>query len=159
MVPYSRAAPRPAELRPVSARAGAGPPPPGGAPDEARNEARGKTRDEARSKARSGARSGAGRRRSKGGRSVEGGGRLKALNEPRPARVRTDADGRPTAVARPDSTRRGFHAVETVRERWRLDDEWWRNPISRLYHDVVLEGGQLVVLYRDLTDGGWYAQG
>ena len=85
--------------------------------------------------------------------------RLRALNEPRPVRVRTDARGLPAAVALPDSRRRGYHAVEVVRESWRIDDEWWRRPISRLYHDVVLEGGQLVTVYRDLVDGGWYAQG
>lgn len=85
--------------------------------------------------------------------------RLRALNEPRPLRVRTDDTGRPVAVALPDSTRRGDHSVEVVRESWRIDDEWWRRPISRLYHDVILEGGRLVTLYRDLVDGGWYAQG
>lgn len=85
--------------------------------------------------------------------------RLRALNEPRPVRVRADADGLPTAVSLPGSRRRGFHAVEAIRESWRIDDEWWRRPISRLYHDVVLEGGQLVTLYRDLTQGGWYTQG
>jgi hypothetical protein len=31
-------------------------------------------------------------------------------------------------------------------------------PISRLYRDVVVEGGQLVVLYRDLMGERWYAQ-
>lgn len=84
--------------------------------------------------------------------------RLRALNEPRRVRVRTDAGGRPTAVALPGPGRRNFRPVESVRESWRIDDEWWRRPISRLYHDVVVEGGQFVVLYRDLTDGGWYVQ-
>ena len=85
--------------------------------------------------------------------------RLRALNEPRPVRVRVDAGGRPTAVALPGSSRRGFRAVESVRESWRIDDEWWRHPISRYYHDLVLEGGQLVILYQDLVDGEWYLQG
>jgi hypothetical protein len=49
--------------------------------------------------------------------------------------------------------------VASVRESWRIDDEWWRRPISRLYHDVVMESGQPVILYRDLVDGGWYVQG
>ena len=94
-------------------------------------------------------------------RSVNGSAppRLRALNEPRRVRVRTDADGRPTAISLPGARSRGFRSVESVRESWRIDDEWWRQPISRLYHDVVLEGGQLVVLYRDLVDGGWYVQG
>ena len=49
-------------------------------------------------------------------------------------------------------------AVETIRERWRLDDEWWRQPITREYLDVVLEDGARVVLYRDLETGAWYTQ-
>lgn len=102
---------------------------------------------------------GARRGRSREARNEGGGGRLRPLNEPRPVRVRTDADGRPTGVALPDSTRRGFLPVEAVRESWRIDDEWWRRPISRLYHDVVLEHGRLVTLYRDLAEGGWYVQG
>lgn len=109
-------------------------------------------------------RSGAGSppRAARGGEAAAGGGnapRLRVLKEPRPLRVRTDDDGRPVAVALPDSTRRGFQPVEAVRESWRIDDEWWRRPISRLYHDVVLEGGRLVTLYRDLAEGGWYGQG
>ena len=86
--------------------------------------------------------------------------RLRALNEPRTVGVRTDPEGQPTAVSLSGpARRRSFHAVATVRESWRIDDEWWRQPISRLYHDVVLEGGQLLVLYRDLVGGGWYVQG
>jgi len=48
--------------------------------------------------------------------------------------------------------------VVQIREVWRIDDEWWRRPISRLYHQVVLDDGGMVVLYRDLIDGRWYLQ-
>jgi hypothetical protein len=48
--------------------------------------------------------------------------------------------------------------VEVVRERWRIDDEWWREAISREYHDVVLDDGRVVTLYHDLSDDLWYAQ-
>ena len=50
---------------------------------------------------------------------------------------------------------RGF---EAVRERWRIDDEWWRSPISREYLAVVLDDGRVLTLYRDLADDRWYAQ-
>ena len=40
---------------------------------------------------------------------------------------------------------------------WRIDDEWWRSPISRLYYQVVLENGRVMTLYRDLTDECWYS--
>ena len=48
--------------------------------------------------------------------------------------------------------------VAAIREVWRIDDEWWRRPISRLYHEVVLENGKLLTLYLDLVDGGWWEQ-
>ena len=46
----------------------------------------------------------------------------------------------------------------SVREAWRIDDEWWRRPISRDYRAVVLDDGRPVTLYHDLLDGRWYAQ-
>lgn len=81
--------------------------------------------------------------------------KLRALNEPRPARVETDDGGTPLAVLHGRRRRR----VEAVRETWRIDDEWWRRRISRLYHTVVLEDGRSVTVYRDLVEGRWYVQG
>jgi hypothetical protein len=49
--------------------------------------------------------------------------------------------------------------VEVVRECWRIDDEWWRRPISRLYFSVVLENGKSLTLFQDLVQGGWFVQG
>lgn len=82
--------------------------------------------------------------------------RLRSLNEPRSVRVRTDARGRPRAVGGPGSRVR---VVASIRESWRIDDEWWRRPVSRLYHDVILENGQLLTLYRDRIEGAWYVHG
>jgi hypothetical protein len=79
--------------------------------------------------------------------------RLRALNLPRRVEVELDAQGRPAAVM--DEHRR---AVETIGEVWRVDDEWWRQPINRRYFDVVLEGGKHVVLYQDLTTNQWWGQ-
>jgi hypothetical protein len=81
--------------------------------------------------------------------------KLRALNEPRRVRVQADARGRPVRIVDGRLGRR----VEAVRETWRIDDEWWRRPISRLYHSVVLENGKSVTLYLDLVEGGWYMQG
>ena len=72
-----------------------------------------------------------------------------------PIRVRTDGEGTPAVVYRRN---RPFR-VEAVRERWRIDDEWWRDPIRRVYAEVILENGRPLVLYRDLVDGRWYEQG
>jgi hypothetical protein len=81
--------------------------------------------------------------------------KLKPLARPLSVSVRTDERGEPTHVRLPGKTARG---VEAVRERWRIDDEWWREPISREYLSVVLDDGRALTLYHDLSDGLWYVQ-
>lgn len=83
------------------------------------------------------------------------GPRLIALNAPEAVAVRMDAHGTPLAVLR----ERRWVAVAAQRERWQIDDEWWRRPVSRSYHVVVLDDGALLTLYRDEVDGRWYRQG
>jgi hypothetical protein len=52
-----------------------------------------------------------------------------------------------------------WQEVAAVEDRWRIDDEWWRNePVSRLYYNVRLDSGQQLVLYRNLVAGNWYRQ-
>jgi hypothetical protein len=63
--------------------------------------------------------------------------------------------------ARRDEERRGETRkvrVEAVGEIWRVDDEWWRQSITRRYVEVILEGGAHVVLFEDLASGTWFAQ-
>jgi hypothetical protein len=95
--------------------------------------------------------------------------RLRPLNTPRPLRVETDERGRPTAVglsgqgsgarSRPPLPRpRTRIPVEEILDRWRIDDEWWRKEVSRMYFHVALEGGQLLTLFQDLTTARWYGQ-
>ena len=81
--------------------------------------------------------------------------RLKPLGQPKAVVVRTDEHGSPTHVRLPGKTAR---RVEAVRERWRIDDEWWRQPISREYRALVLDDGRHLTLYHDLLEGGWYVQ-
>ena len=76
--------------------------------------------------------------------------RLRALNVPEPVAVELGADGRPAAVR--------DCSVEAVLENWRIDDEWWRQPIARRYYEVMLNGGGHVVLFEDLVTGGWFVQ-
>jgi hypothetical protein len=77
--------------------------------------------------------------------------------------VELDEQGRPRAImdepgrAR-TSTDERRRAIETIGEIWRVDDEWWRQPISRRYFDVVLNGGKHVVLYQELTTNQWWMQ-
>jgi len=81
--------------------------------------------------------------------------RLRPLDQPRAVTVHTDKYGEPVHVRLPGKPAR---QVEAVRERWRIDDEWWRELISREYIAVVLDNGRALTLYHDLADGLWYMQ-
>lgn len=81
--------------------------------------------------------------------------RLVPLGQPKPVIVRTDEHGDPVHVRLPGKPAR---RVAVIRERWRIDDEWWRESISRDYLTVVLDDGRVVTVYHDLKDGEWYAQ-
>jgi len=83
-----------------------------------------------------------------------GGDRLRALNVPKQVEVELDANRQPAAVKTLD----GVRTIECVNETWRLDDEWWRQPISRCYYEVVLDKGRHVVLFEDLVTGEWFVQ-
>jgi hypothetical protein len=48
--------------------------------------------------------------------------------------------------------------VTAVQEIWRIDDEWWREPISRRYYRLLLEQGSMCTIYRDLLHDSWYEQ-
>jgi hypothetical protein len=76
------------------------------------------------------------------------------VDRPRPVQVQVDAAGDPVAVR----GRRGPVPIAGIRERWRIDDEWWRTPLSRDYFQVILEGGRPLLLFRDRVGGGWYFQ-
>jgi hypothetical protein len=45
----------------------------------------------------------------------------KPLNAPQPLSVEENAAGLPTAV-----TLKRRHAIITIEDYWRIDDEWWR---------------------------------
>ena len=76
---------------------------------------------------------------------------MKRLAKPREARVREGAQGRPAAV--------DGREVEAVRESWLVEDRWWTpSPVRRRYWEVVTTCGRNLVVYRDLVEGGWFAQ-
>jgi hypothetical protein len=73
------------------------------------------------------------------------------LNEPRAVLVEQELDGAPRRVNR--------RVVTLVREEWRVVDRWWTDdPVQRRYFDVVLDGGERAVVYRDEGAGGWFSQ-
>ncbi len=76
---------------------------------------------------------------------------MKRLAKPSDARVREAEQGRPEAV--------DGRAVEAVRESWLVEDRWWTpKPVRRRYWEVVTADGRNLVVYRDLVEGGWFAQ-
>ena len=91
--------------------------------------------------------------------------RLRALNAPRLVTVELNADGAPAKLWRSRDTGGGHGGqeetaavVEAVLEMWRIDDEWWRQLISRRYFAVILEGGSRVVLFEDIVTHEWFMQ-
>jgi hypothetical protein len=52
-----------------------------------------------------------------------------------------------------------MRAVAAVQDRWRIDDEWWRETaVSRMYYQLQLEGRRVITIYRDLIGGAWCEQ-
>ncbi len=77
---------------------------------------------------------------------------VKPVNIPEPITVKEDAAGEPVSVK--TTTRQ---AVAAITDRWRVDDEWWRQePVSRLYFIVLLNSGQRLVIYKDTAAGRWF---
>ncbi|MBI4282176.1 MAG: hypothetical protein HY672_01645 [Chloroflexi bacterium] len=49
--------------------------------------------------------------------------------------------------------------VESVDDRWRIDDEWWRDePVSRMYFTCAADRGIRVTVFQDLVTKQWYGQ-
>lgn len=88
-------------------------------------------------------------------RATPGADPLRPLNRPRPTTVLTEgADGRPTILIERGQHRR----VARILDGWRIDDEWWRDPIRRRYYRLALDDGRMRTIYRDETDDRWYEQ-
>lgn len=81
--------------------------------------------------------------------------RLRPLAGPRPLHVAVDDHGLPRSIVFEGSDR----AVITIQDRWRVDDEWWREaPISRMYYELRLDGDRVITVYEDMTGGAWWLQ-
>ena len=82
---------------------------------------------------------------------------LRPLNAPVPLRVEMDAGGRIVSIWR--QGRLTPRSIAAIQDRWRIDDEWWReHPISRMYYEVVLDDGSLLTMYQDLVADQWFEQ-
>jgi hypothetical protein len=79
------------------------------------------------------------------------------LKAPRPLAV--EAEEGPDGPAPQWVTWRGTRrAVATVEDDWRVDDEWWRDEVSRHYFAVTLADGCRLTLFFDRIAGTWWEQ-
>ena len=81
--------------------------------------------------------------------------RVRPLNLPRPIEVTLDARTR-QPIALQERTR--LREIARVQDAWQIDDEWWRDPISRRYLQVVLHDGALRTLFYDRFAKRWFEQ-
>lgn len=79
--------------------------------------------------------------------------RVRALNTPRPVKVAL-AGGMPIRITVERSTR----MVERVQDTWIIEDEWWRQPISRQYYALILDSGAFLTVFHDRVTDTWHAQ-
>ena len=75
------------------------------------------------------------------------------LYAPEPLPVKEDSKGNPVNIGK------GKRSVVAIEDKWRIDDEWWRQEhISCMYYTVVLDNGQNLTIYKDLIKNTWYKQ-
>ena len=75
----------------------------------------------------------------------------RALNKPRPARVRCSG-GFPAEV--------DGEAMHWLRESWLVEDRWWTDrPLRRRYWELVGARGRNLIIFHDLCSGRWFRQG
>lgn len=79
--------------------------------------------------------------------------RLRPLNAPVPVGVGVNAAGQLMYIVRGMPVQ-----IETTLDSWQLDDEWWRQRISRRYVEVLIAGGKRMLLFEDLVTGEWFEQ-
>lgn len=78
---------------------------------------------------------------------------IRSINQPRLVAVEADEKGLPLEVRQ-----RGSKRVAAIQDVWRIDDEWWRDLISRRYFQIVLDSGEIRTIYHDLVSGEWFEQ-
>jgi len=73
---------------------------------------------------------------------------------PREIEVSAGGSGVPEVIVRKGRQNR----VAAISNMWRIDDDWWRDEISRMYFEVELKNGQVMTVFQDLVSGKWYQQ-
>ena len=78
---------------------------------------------------------------------------MRSPYEPEPIEV-VAPNGTPEAV----KFRNRLLQVKDVLNLWRIDDEWWRKPVSRFYYSLEFTSGSRFTVFQDLITGKWYRQ-
>lgn len=68
--------------------------------------------------------------------------------------VETDADGTPIRIRMEGVT----HGEVGICNQWRVDDDWWREPVARAYFKVVTRDGLLCTVFWDEIRGTWHLE-
>ncbi len=79
--------------------------------------------------------------------------RLRPLNAPLAIAVTAEGQ-RPRSLVINRQTRQ----VERVQDTWIIEDEWWRQPISRQYFALLLDDGTRRTVYHDRAADAWFLQ-
>jgi len=69
-----------------------------------------------------------------------------------PTEVRLAAGGGIQAIRLPE----GWRLVERTSNRWLVETDWWREPVSRDYRRCVTRSGECVEVYHDLALDSWH---
>ncbi len=64
------------------------------------------------------------------------------------------SDGKPSSIR----VRQRYVKVTNIINIWRIDEEWWRTPVSRMYFLLELGNGARISVFHDLIGGNWYKQ-
>jgi hypothetical protein len=81
--------------------------------------------------------------------------RVRPLNLPLPIQVTLDGQ---SGLPRILHERNRGREIARIQDFWQVDDEWWREPISRRYLQVMLRDGALRTIFHDLIANCWFAQ-
>ncbi|HEY0492229.1 MAG TPA: hypothetical protein VGD57_02010 [Candidatus Dormibacteraeota bacterium] len=76
------------------------------------------------------------------------------LAPPRSVRVRLDQEGLPTHL----ESAAGWQPVTRVLNRWRIDCEWWRSPVSREYWRLLIDDDLALECYCNRATSEWFVE-
>jgi len=68
--------------------------------------------------------------------------------------VETDEAGTPIRLRMDGVT----HGEVGICNQWRVDDDWWREPVARAYFKVVTRDGLLCTAFWDEIRGTWHLE-